>query len=79
MTGATPLLTLHAFMAQTGITLLFTSLCFNSSSYAQDFLISDRHDIFESFKIMIAAGPTLTPGACSCMTPQYLAMSRIRF
>jgi len=77
--GATPQLTLHAFMAWTGITLPLTKLCSNSSSYAQDFLINDRHDIFESFKIMNAIGPTLTPGASSYMTPQYLAISRICF
>jgi hypothetical protein len=79
VSGATPFLSLCAFMDWTGITLPFTSLCFNSSSYAQDFLINNRHDIFESFKIMNAIRPTLTPGASSYMTQQYLAMSRIRF
>ena len=79
MSGDTPPLTLKAFMAWTGITLPFISLCFNSSSYAQDFLINDRYDIFETFKITNAISPTLTPGAVSYMTQQYLAMSRIRF
>ena len=79
VSGDTTLLTLHAFIACTGIILPFTSPCFNSSSYAQDFLNNDWRDIFESFKIMNAIGPTLTPGTSSYMTPKYLAMSRICF
>jgi hypothetical protein len=79
MSAATPPLTLHAFMAWIGITLPFTSLCYNSFSYGQDFLINDMHDIFKTFKIMNAIGPTLTPGVSLYMTQQYLAMSRICF
>jgi hypothetical protein len=76
MSAATPPLTLHAFMAWIGITLPFTSLCYNSFSCAQDFLINNTHDIFKTFKIMNAIGPTLTPGAGLYVTQQYLAMSR---